>query len=84
MSLSALAFREGSAGEATAVQRLREDRVGLTHLRFHNYVVRLGRRDLELLDGHRLDVLTIRLHDGHGEARDLQIEVGHRRRIDDA
>ena len=76
--------RQRAGRVAAAIHRLGKDRVRLVGLRLHDHVVALGRGDAEFLDRDRLDVLAIRLHERHLQARDANIEMRHRAGIDEA
>ena len=73
-----------AARMAGAAHVLREDREGLLARGFDEHVEGLGHGDAELVHADRVDVLPVGGHDGHLQARDAHVEVGHRTAVDEA
>ena len=61
-----------------------QDLVLLVGRGLNDDVQRLRGRDAELVHRDRLHVVAVRLHDGHPQARDAHILVGHGRGVDEA
>ena len=79
----AFAYGERAARESRAVHRLRKDRERVLPARLDDDVERLRHSDPELVNSHRMHVLTIRGDDRHLEAWDADVEVGHRGAVDE-
>ena len=78
------AHRERRARMARAVHRLCKDRVRLAIRRLDDYVESLGKRDAQLIHRDRLHGLPVGGHDRHAQPRDADVEVAHRRTVDEA
>ena len=79
-----LALRKCATHVAAPVHRLGEERVPLIGPRLDDDIVRLRYRDADLIHRNRLNVLSVRLDDGHLQPGDFHVEVRHGRCIDDA
>ena len=80
----AQARRQRAGRVATAVHGFGKHRVGAILQRGDDDVVGLGHGDLQLVGLDRLHVLAVGLHHRHRQTRNAQVEVGHRRRVDEA
>ncbi len=78
------ARRERGARHAGPVPGLGDERVGDGRGGFDDHVIGFGDRDLELVDRDGAHVLAIGLHDRHLQSRNTDVEIGHRRGVDDA
>ena len=76
--------RQGAAGVAAAVHGLGEEGIGALAARFDDHVVGLGHGDAQLVDADRLDVLSVGGHHGHLQAGNADVEIAHRRGVDEA
>ncbi len=74
---------KGRHAHARTVGGLGDERIGLA-ARLDDHVVGFSNTDLELVGLDRLYVLAIGLNHGHRQARDADIEIGHRGAVDKA
>ena len=84
LGLHAGTWRQGGERIAAAVHGFGEQGVGLVLPGLDDHVVGLGHGDTQLIDHHRLHIVAVGLHHGHGQARNAQIEIAHARAVDDA
>ncbi len=83
--LQAFAHGQRAAGVAAAVHGLGEEGVGvLAAVRLDDHVIGFRHRQANLVDRYRLDVLPVRGDHGELEAGDTEVEVAHRRAVDQA
>jgi len=75
---------QGAAGHTRAVHRFRDDREGTVLAGLHDHIIGFRDGDLELLDGHRPDILSVGIDHGHAQARDAHMEDRHGGGVDDA
>ena len=78
-----LARGQRPARKPRPVHGLGHDRVCPPLGRRHDHIEGLGHRDLQFVHRDWLDVLSVRLHDRHREARNTQVEVTQRRGVDE-
>src|SRR6266478_916081 len=67
-------WRERTAGIAAPILGLHKERVGAIGFGLHDDVVGLGDADAKLIHRHRLDIVAVRLHDGHRQAINAHVE----------
>ncbi|MND93924.1 hypothetical protein D3C80_861260 [compost metagenome] len=80
-----LAHGQGAAGVAAAVHGLGEQGIGvLTAIGGDDHVVGFRHAQTDFVDLHRLDVLAVGGDHGELEAGDAEVEVAHRRGVDQA
>jgi len=75
--------RQGSAALAGSVNRLRDDPICPLFGWPHDKIIGFSDTNLEFIDVDGLDILSVCLHDRQRKAGNTEIEVGHRRGIDD-
>ena len=75
---------EGAARIAGAAHVLREDGERIGASRLDQHVERLGHGDAELVDADRVHVLAVGGDHRHLQSGDADVEVGHRRGVDEA
>jgi hypothetical protein len=74
---------ERAGGVAGPIHRLREDGVGLGGGGLDDHVVGFRHRDAELIHRHGMHRQPVGRHHRHGQPRDADVEVRHRRPVDD-
>lgn len=74
---------ERGTRHAGTVPGFGDERIG-PRLRLHDHVIGFGDGDLEFVDRHGPHVQAVGLDDRQFQAGDAQVEVGHRRGVDDA
>ncbi len=74
---------KGAGGIAGTSQGRGEDRICLLLLRLNDDVVCLSDGNAKLVDSLGLDVVSIRLYNGHLQTWNPHIEIGHRGPIDE-
>ena len=79
----AVSGRQGSANGGRAAHGFGKNRIGFGVLRLDQNIVGFGHRQAELIDLDRLHVVAVGLNDRHLETRNADIEIGHRRGIDE-
>ena len=74
----------GRPAHSRAIHRFGHQGEGRVLQRLDDHVIGLGVGDLELVHLDRPDVLTVRGHDGHLQARNAHVEDHLRRGVDEA
>ena len=74
---------KGRHAHARTVGGLGDERIGLA-ARLDDHVVGFSNTDLKLVGLDRLHVLAVGLNHGHRQARDADVEIGHRSAVDKA
>ena len=80
----AFARRQGAARKGRPPHRFTVDRVGAVLRRLHDHVIGLRDGNAELVNHDRLHIIAVGLHDGQLQPRNPDVEIGHRRGIDES
>ncbi len=84
LSLHSRAWRERAERVSRTIYGLRKYRVGTIVSWLDDDVVHLGCANAKLINRHGLDVLTVCRNHDHLQARNANVEIRHRRAIDDS